>query len=101
MKFYATSEKMVKRVVKVALYVFVILGIGLLVPSVRTSLAEFFNVGESIVARWVLGVWGFIIGLSTFNNYLKGELFRGNAGGDGGGDGGGGCGGGGCGGGGD
>ncbi len=85
---------MVKRVVKVALYVFVILGIGLLVPSVRTSLAEFYNVGESIVARWVLGVWGFIIGLSTFNNYLKGErgwLFRGNGGGDGGG----GCGGGG------
>ena len=99
---------MVKRVVKGALYVFVVLGIGLLFPSVRTSLAEFYNVGESIVAKWVLGVWVIIIGLNGFNNYLKGErgwLFRGNAGGDGGGDGGGGDGGGdgggGCGGGGD
>ena len=93
---------MVKKVVKSALCVFVVLGIGLLVPSVRTSLAEFYNVGESIVAKWVLGVWVIIIVLSGFNNYLKGErgwLWRNGGsngvGGDGGGDGGGGCGGGG------
>ena len=79
---------MVKRVEKGALYVFVVLGIGLLVPSVRTSLAEFYNVEESIVAKWVLGVWVIIIGLSGFNNYLKGErgwLWRNGGGGCGGG----------------